>query len=247
VPKYATPKQYKAPLKKRADITAFLEKHKSRSSWPNDYCRFAWDVKLYSLDLTYEHLLTIHKASGYCGLKNIDAPEVQALYQERYAGENLEYLEQMATEDAWRNVNDTDCFNHLWDGTNCKAKFGSYGRSGGYIGLKKFLGYDFTEGDNAYWNAVFGGNPYPKESWDWQVWASDYPEMSYQDLRLLYKFVVQCNHDFTREKACAEVEYQAAYYLFASHEDEIKRQLPAQPPQRVVPQLVLGGSRRMRL
>jgi hypothetical protein len=254
--KYQTPDYYKAPLKSRADIAAFLAKQKSYGSW-NDYCRFVWDVKLYGVCLEYDHLLEIHKKSGYCSLDNIDDPAVQKLYHKHYKGEE-DNLYEIAVEDAWEDVNGSDCYTHLYDGTNCDAKFASYGRSGGYIGLNGFLKYsdakstyiyDFTDHDSDYWNAVFRGNPYPHGSRASEDWFSEYRELPFPDLRLLYRLVVMLNHDFTRDAACEAVEHQAAYHVFARHEDEIEDELAAHPPKIVLPKppLVIGGARRLKL
>ena len=86
------------------------------------------------------------------------------------------------------------------------------GRSGGYIGIGKFEGFDFgKDEDRDFWHEVFRGNPNRSATVDRQEWDRTYPPMGYATLRKLYALVVMLAHDMTPETASAEVEHQAAF------------------------------------
>ncbi len=40
--------------------------------------------------------------------------------------------------------------------------------------------------------------------------------LDFRTLRRLYRFIVQCLHDFRREGVRSEIEWQAAFHLFAN-------------------------------
>ena len=115
-------------------------------------------------------------------------------------------------EDACRLVTDSDCYTHLHDGTEVNVEYTWMGRSGGYIGIGKFEGFDFSKDeDRDFWHEVFRGNPHRSGTVDRLEWDRTYPTMDYATLRKLYALVVMLAHDFTPEKASAEVEHHAAF------------------------------------
>ena len=115
-------------------------------------------------------------------------------------------------EDAGRLVTDSDCYSHLHDGTKVEVEYAWMGRSGGYVGVGKFEGFDFSKDEGRdYWHQVFRGNPHRSGMSDWFDWDRIYPSMTYPTLRKLYALVVMLSHDFTPEKASSEVEHHAAF------------------------------------
>ena len=115
-------------------------------------------------------------------------------------------------EDASRMVTDSDCYTHLYDGTRVEVEYAWMGRSGGYIGIGKFEGFDFSEDEGRdFWHEVFRGNPHRVGTAEWLDWDRTFPTMDYPALRKLYALVVMLIHDLTPEKASSEVEHHAAF------------------------------------
>ena len=130
-------------------------------------------------------------------------------------------------------MTDSDCYNHLYDGTKVDVEYAWMGRSGGYLGIRRFYGFDFSKDESRdYWNEVFRGNPHRSGTSDWIEWDRTYPTMDYSTLRKLYALVVMLSHDFTPEKASSEVEHHAAFSFIENvcsdipRYDSIQRLLP---------------------
>ena len=136
-------------------------------------------------------------------------------------------------EDAGRLVTDSDCYDHLYDGTEVEVEYAWMGSSGGYLGIGKFEGFDFSKDeDRDYWHEVFRGNPHRHGTSDWLDWDRTYPTMDYPTLRKLYALIVMLSHDLTPEKASSEVEHHAAFSFIENvcsdipRYDSIQRLLP---------------------
>ncbi len=220
------PEYYAVPLKSRAAIIKYLtESDEWRRRQGRDYDDNGWlfcfDVKLHGLDLDFDHLVEVYVASE--GGKDhplvTDAQylaDCRAKYEEEYSGGDTSSLEEVAIEDARRNIHEEwydkktgkhrfetcDSYSCLWntDG-GIKADFRFYGRSGGYLVLTKFQGFtldrDFkfgtTEDDEAFGD---GGSK----------------EFDYTLLRQLYEYVTILAHDFKDPEK--EVEHHAAFQFF---------------------------------
>jgi hypothetical protein len=196
------PVEYATPLKKRADIANYLLNRRGRYYREHGHLLFVFNVKVYSPDLSFDHLLDLHDKSGYGEGKVTDPYWVEEARQ-RHAEMDLDDLYQWAIEDAGRLITDSDSFTHLYDGTPVDVGFAFVGRSGGWIALTKFEGIKLIDPD--YLRDLFEGN------------AEDgAPTMSYQSLRRLYALVRILEHDLTQDKAESEVEFQAAFCFFCN-------------------------------
>ncbi len=106
-------------------------------------------------------------------------------------------------EDACRSITEDDTFKTLWDGTPVDAELQLQGRGGKHLVINKFNGFDL---DHCNEDALNEGLSKGSEGWGW----------SYDDVRLFYRYVRQCEVDFTPQKASDEVEFQGAFCFFAN-------------------------------
>ncbi len=127
-----------------------------------------------------------------------------------------DHLWEWAVEDAQRTVLETDAYSMLWDGTTLDVKLGFHGRGGKHLCIEEFEGIRLgglnpetlgellmtQNGPGA--ESVFDA-PRLKKGFEWQIPTAR--------VNLLYRYVRQCEIDFTSGKAGAEVEHNAAYHL----------------------------------
>lgn len=205
------PEYYRTPLRSRKSIADFLLGVGSYLG--RDGSIFCFNVKAHGTDLSFDHLLEVFKGSGYGGgyLENDDYLEA-AREKHEEVGENR--LWEYGQEGAWRLVTDSDCYNHLWDGTPVDVEYGSAGRSSGYIVIRKFEGWNMSRTDRNYWRRVFEGCPHAEGTEAYDDWHLDYDDMPMDTLKKLYQLVVMLVHDFSQETAVKEIEYQAAFDFF---------------------------------
>ncbi len=187
--KHKTPTYYRAPLKSRAEIVAFLTT--AQNSRPA-YGLFAFNVKVHSTDLSFDHLTKLAIESG----------ELSASVSKRYLDacrelHNEQKLYDWATESARDGVMDCETYSMLWDGNGAIANWEFNGRSGGWLVLTEFEGIKLAG-----------------RSLDFTY--SDLADLPFPQLRRLYRFIVQCQHDFNPGNVRSEVEYQAAFDLFSN-------------------------------
>ena len=234
--KLKSPSYYRTPLRSRKDIADFLA---SVGGYYSTYGRqgrsyFAFNVKCHGVRLDFEHLVETFRNAGYYadGETWLDNPEW--IEQARAKHEEVErHLFDWGIEDADRLITDSDCYNYLFDGTKVEVEYTWMGRSGGYLGIRRFYGFDFSKDeDRDYWHEVFKGNPHRSGTSDWIEWDRAYPTMDYSTLRKLYALVVMLAYDLTPEKASAEVEHHAAFRFVEgacgdiTRYDSIQRLLP---------------------
>ena len=212
---HTKPGYYRTPLRSRSDIADFLASVGGYYSTHGHHGRsyFAFNVKCYDADLAFGHLIQTYRSAGYYGDGEtwLDNPEwlVQALAKYEVAER---HLFDWGVEDASRMVTASGCYNHLYNGTEVEVEYAWMGRSGGYIGIGRFEGFDFSEDvSRGYWDEVFRGNPHRGGTAEWLDWDRTFPTMDYPALRKLYALVVMLIHDLTPEKASSEVEHHAAF------------------------------------
>ena len=186
--KNKTPIGYVAPLRSRAAITAWLLNAVEANSRPG-YGMFTYDVKLHRLKTDFAHLAKLAKENGELASESPRyLAECEAIYND-----NENSVWDTATEDAQNDVLEDVGYRMLWDGdAEAIADWGFEGRSNGWLALKRFEGVELGAFDAA---ELFAGS-------------------SFSFLRNLYRFLVQCNHDFRRPES--EVEYKAAFSLFCN-------------------------------
>ena len=218
------PAFYRTPLRSRKDIAAYLASVGGYYGH-NGQSYFGFNVKCYGVRLDFDHLIEVYRTSGESGPGQtwLDNPEWLEQAQRTYA-EVEDHLFDQGVEDACRIVTDSDAYTHLYDGTKIEVEYDWMGRSGGYIGIARFKGFDFAADQcRDYWHEIFRGNPHRRDTADWLDWERTYPTMSYATLRRLYALVVMLSHDFTPEAATAEVEHQAAYQFIEGACQDIPR------------------------
>lgn len=126
------------------------------------------------------------------------------------------YLWEWAVEDAQRGVLETDAYSMLWDGAALDVKLGFHGRGGKHLCIEEFEGIRLeglnpeTLGELLMTQNGPGAEdvldaPRLKKGFEWQIPTAR--------VNLLYRYVRQCEIDFTYTKAEQEVEHQAAYHL----------------------------------
>lgn len=196
------PAAYKTPLRSRADITSYLLDRRGRYYRDHGHLLFCFCVKVHAPDFDFDHLLDLYRTSGY-GEDKIDDPAWIEEARQRHAETDQDDLFQWAIEDAGRLVTESDCFNHLPDGTPVEVEFAFVGKSGGWIALTTFEGIKLS--DPEHLRDLFEGSDDESE-----------PTMSYHSLRRLYALVRLLEHDLTPDKAQAEVEHQAAFNYFSN-------------------------------
>ncbi len=234
--KLKTPSYYRTPLRSRRDIAAFLE---SICGYFSTYGRqgrsyFAFNVKCHATRLDFDHLIEVYRNGGDYGDGETWLDNPEWLEQARAKHEEVgDKLFDWGIENAARLITDSDCYTCLFDGTRVKVEYTWMGRSGGYLGIRRFYGFDFSmDEDRDYWKEVFRGNPHRSGTSDWIEWDRTYPTMDYLTLCKLYALVVMLAYDLTPEKASSEVEHHAAFRFVEGtcadipRYDSIQRLLP---------------------
>lgn len=198
-----TPSYYVAPLKSRADIVAFL-KERVESNPGSHHGLFCYDVKLHNLNTDFDHAVKLAKEGGYLPSESARyLAECRELWDEK-----METAFEVGAEDACRDVVEEDTYRMLWDGDKPIADWEFAGRSGGWLVLKSFRHVDFKK--HAGYECL--------TQRDYFIQLLE--EASYDFLRDLYRFLIQCDHDFRRPES--EVEYLASSWFFLNAVDGIQ-------------------------
>ena len=185
------PDAYLTPLRKRADIIEQVLSLTNQRSYDYRNHPFCFNVKVYRSDFSFENLLDVYRKSNDDPFYTHDPDWLKAA-REEYDGVSHDKIWTAAQESACDLVTDSDSYNHLYNGTKVDVAYSFEGRSGGWLSLHKFEGYDFTEGDI----------------------RDTLTEMPYNTLRKLYSLITMLAHDWRREAVENEIEFQAAFYVF---------------------------------
>ncbi len=207
-----TPAYYVAPLRSRAQITAWLlacsqSYYEDRARWI-----FAFNVKAHRLDLSFDNLLAAATAPRYShdsamadSIRDTD-PVWLAAARELYT-EHADSLFEWGREDACNTFAgrkgqhygkpDDDGFNMIWDGTPVDVEFAFFGRSGGWLTLTHFDGHALTSEGR-------------------ELGAEALAELPFATLRKLYRFVVMLTADLARHDSAARIEEAAAWAFFVN-------------------------------
>lgn len=193
--KTVKPAAYRTPLKSATSIKNYLLDYKNRpyqaNSWQGDgQYLFCWNVKCGNVNLDFDNLLKIWLESC-CGDHDLaNNPEwiekAQKLYEEHQKN-----LFDWGLEGARNSILDTDTFFMTWEGKKLNVQYGFCGRSQGWFVIEKF------------------NNCRLRTPYDLDYWCDEH-------LRDLYALIRILEHDITREKACEEVEYRAAFDFFVN-------------------------------
>lgn len=185
------PDYYKTPLRSREAIVDFCIDAARQRGYDHRPHPFCFNVKAWGTDLSFDHLLEIFRkdVDNYPWLGNEDW--LQAA-REKFEELDQNDLWEWGREGACGLVTDSDCYNHLWDGTPVDVEYSFEGRSGGWISLNSFDGVDFTNRDYGDIRELL-------------------LEQDYAWLRRFYQLIVMLKHDFTTEAAVSEIEHHAAF------------------------------------
>lgn len=193
--KFKKPAYYRTPLRNPEKIRKYLLDYDNRPYESHDDALFAWNVKCYSVNMDFDHLLEVWiKDNGDEELAQ--NPEWLEKAKELYE-EHEEHLFDWGIEGARNLVTDSDCYDHLWDGTPVNVEYGFAGRQGGWLVIEKFDGHRLRN-------------------------EEDLENLSDDSLRELYALVRMLEHDITRKIAEGEVEHHAAFDFFENICNDIK-------------------------
>lgn len=221
------PSYYRCALRERSDIVEFLlsrrfwthrggsgywwrggSGHSSNGNW-----LFCFNVKVHSIDFTFENLVQRWTDMGYGEHARDEHWLVEA--RAKFAELKPDQLWDWGVEGARRTFvsdhrdapngkPDDDGFSMLWDGTPVETRFAFMGRSGGWLVLTEFNG-NLLDWDSAnYWGS--GSDP-----------ALCFQDWSYRELRRLYQFVVMLAHDVAGTASERAIEEHAAFDFFENY------------------------------
>ena len=171
-------------------------------------------VGTYYAKLDAEHLVPLME-DPCVDLKD---PVLAAKYialAEEVAKENESSLWSWAIEDAQRSVMEADAYRMLWDGTQVNVELVLEGRGGKHLCIKDLEGVSFTRSEQELEEVLMNQYlPDGEETWEYSTlrkgaeWA-----IKNETLDTIYRYLRQCEIDFTSAKASQEVEHQAAFHL----------------------------------
>lgn len=187
----------------------------SIGGYPDRYTRFPLEftVGVYYADLDFDSIWSRIEKSDEWGARK---PDLVKFCVKDVCKEFGNDLWTHAVEDACRSLTECDTYRMLWDGTPIDAEFSLYGRGGKHLCLTSFEGIILTgmseDGleellmtQGAYGYDDVCDKDTLKNGWEWTIDS--------KTLDKLYRYVRQCEIDFTSKKASAEVEYQADYLV----------------------------------
>ena len=185
-----TPTYYKAPLRKRSEIREYLTDGGTHGSYFRNHSRylFSWNVKIHSYNEEFEHLLSLFEDRSTDNLWIEGCREFYSNMSDNKKNQLWEWTIDSCRE----SITDCDSYEGLWDSGEGNAEWCFEGRCGGHLCLVGFDGVDLRDDETVL------------------------DDMEYKTLCRLYRFVVQCDHDFRAEAVKREFEYQMAFCLFAN-------------------------------
>lgn len=217
---------YKYPHKTRKDRVDYICGIGGYSRFNESHYPIEFNVAAYATDFDFDHLWERYAKNdpeGWLPFKWAEAtPDVVDMYYrltKRLHKENESCMWGWGQEDAYHSLTDDDTYRMLWDGTMVKVKLELHGRGGKHLCITEFDGHGFSDVSPEDLAADLmrqtnEQNDYDEETgldklrrgWQWN-WTN-------KEVETLYKYVRQCEVDFTQEKAAAEVEYQGAFCFF---------------------------------
>lgn len=183
------PEKYRTPLRSRFDIKNYLLNRKALYSSPHQWL-FAWTFHPYRADLKLENLKRRINEVGYGQeLPWEDAhwwSQVPAKYTEVD-----EHLLRWGIEDFLDLITNSDCYNMLWSGEKIATDW-----------------YIFGEGDDRTGICLKTFNGISLET------ELEWSDIDYKTIKHLYRFIRQCDADFSEGNLLQIVEESAAFAFF---------------------------------
>lgn len=214
---------YTFPHRSRAARVAYLVSvggyRASRQSYPLEFT-----VGTYYADLTLEHLMPLALAAlddpgpvSDCLTVNERCALLAASVTEAYT-DSSSYLYEWALDDVRSALHDADTYRMLYDGSEVlDIGLELLGRGGKHLCITRFPGVGDLRGldsealgelllEQTRWDGSDVEHaPVLRKGYEWRV--------SSKDVEALYRYVRQCEVDFTSKKASAELEYLATHAL----------------------------------
>jgi len=188
-------------------IGGYYSRH---NRYPIEFCVALYDVDN-DFDSVWKELLKQHtypSADPDCVALR---PYASLLWEEK----SDSYYE-WAQECAARSLSEEDCdaYHMLWDGTMLEVGLALEGRGGKHLVITKFEGHELT---NISEERLAEEMMERDADGDWTIWSTP-------TVNKLYKYVRQCEVDFTPKKASAEVMYQMADELYNDAQEALDKQ-----------------------
>lgn len=206
--------------KARVDYICGIGGYSSRDGrWPIEF-----NVATYHVDFDFDHIWKEYSKEHIPSECKGDPALMNAYHQlaKRLHKENVDYFWEWGLEDARRDLDERegDTFFQLWDGTPVEVKLELHGRGGKHLVIAEWDGRDLSKlnpedlHDEMLAQVNAAGNFIVDEGrlrsrYLWESWTSEQVE-------LLYRYVRQCETDFTPKNASNQVECEGAFCFFAN-------------------------------
>lgn len=183
--------------------------------WPLEF-----NVASYRADFSFDHLWKTYYKEYTPDVLAHDPEACTSYYRlaKRLHKEQEDNMWGWGQEDAARNVQDADAYRMLWDGTEVDVELELHGRGGKHLVLTCFNGHKLegNSPEDLHDEMMAQTRPdgYTHVEYGTLVSGASWDNWSTADINLFYKYVRQCEVDFTVEKASLEVEYQGAFCFF---------------------------------
>jgi hypothetical protein len=206
MPKIKNP--FKYPLRSRAAIVKYL----IETGFDYQGILLSFNVKVHNVNFEFDNMLKLHSENETLNQTQIEY--ARQWFTTRY-GENKwvadktqeaqrNQLWEWAMESAQTDVEEGDAYTTLWDDTPIDAPIEWRGRSGGYVVMPKFEGWDLVGSEDTL------------EEFLMQVDYEGQYEFPYKTLVILYKYMVEMNEFLNSKTAEKNVEYAASYTIFGN-------------------------------
>lgn len=204
--KQQVPERYKTPLRSRKGIEHWLNYPPPywNARYSDDHraqFRFCCNVKLHGLDFSWDNLVLRHtRADNGTRFADLEWTRMaRELFDREWShGTNSQNLYEVAVEDARRPYISNDqrdggapeeYMSVLFSGQKVDVRFTQFGRSGGWLALWKFEGYELTD-------------------------RLDLQDIDFRTLRNLYAFLTMVGVDLKDHTPTRRVEEAAAWFFF---------------------------------
>lgn len=208
--------------KARVDYICGIGGYSSRDGrWPIEF-----NVACYHVDFDFDHIWKEYAKEHIPSECEGDPALMNAYHQlaKRLHKDNEQYMWNWGQEDAARDLDERegDTYFQLWDGTPVKVKLELHGRGGKHLVIAEWDGRDLSRISNDELQSEMlsqtpkngSGNVIDSEGclrsrYEWMNWSNE-------EVELFYRYVRQCERDFTPANASKQVEEMGAWCFFAN-------------------------------
>lgn len=217
-------------------VCPYTYPHKSRMAKVNYICGIGgyscrdgtfpieFNVATYHVDFSFDHIWKTYAKELIPSECDTDPMLMHryVLLAKRLHPKHEASLWEWGQEDAVRDLDEreSDTYFMLWDGTKVDVKLALYGRGGKHLVLTEWDGRDFSRlrDDDLREEMLMQVNPSGtivngqgclRPRYEWVNWTTE-------QIDLLYRYIRQCERDFTPSNASKEVEYQGAFNFLSN-------------------------------